>query len=226
MTTLVPTKPPPSAPPPELSLGWNKVLVGTNVGFFILLLIGAIIVFSRSGPTVAPPSLKPFGVVANRSLPINHLIQEKDLTINKSGPSAAATGDQAKFLELGAQALSAKLVGRYVVRAIGKGEAIDPKRVATLPDISLSGGAIAVGLAVDRKLVDEGRINALTETIACSGQTQIGTRSYSVQAVQCPAKGDACTAMILMPPDRRGEVALFGPGLAPRLSPQTCEIGS
>jgi len=78
-----------------------------------------------------------------------------------------------------------------------------------------------VGLAVDRKAVTDGEIHAGTETLACSGRSKLGSRSFVVRAVQCPAACD-CTATLVFSPEQRADAMLFGPGLAPRLVTKSC----
>lgn len=200
--------------------GDNAVLITSNILFFVLLAIGAAVVLARHNH--APPEEKPPpSVIAADSLPANRLIQASDLTVIEDTPKTAAKGGTDALSDEGAAARD-KLVGRYVVVPIPRGKPLSAKMVADRPDLSLVGGVITLGLAVDRKDVSEGRLNAGTEVIACSGATEIGNQSYIVRAVLCPARGQSCVGLLALPPERRADAALFGSGLAPRLSSRAC----
>lgn len=202
--------------------GGNVVLIASNVLFFALLAIGAIILFARNRHKEPEQAAAP-SVVAADSLAANRLLQAGDLTVVEDAPKTAAKDGADALSDVGAAARD-KLVGHYLVVPVARGKRVSAAMVGERPDLSLAGGAIAVGIAVDRKDVSEGRINAGTEVIPCSGDHQVGTQSYLVQAVLCPSKGQSCLGELVLPPERRGDVAFFGPGLAPRLSARACAI--
>lgn len=202
--------------------GGNIVSWAGNIGFLILAVAGTAIVALRgceqdagTTPAAATPA-----IVTTRALPANHLLQASDLIDSAAQapakPEATPTPAVASAKALG------QLTGRYLVVPLAKGKKVAAKDVSERPQLMLDGGAIAIGLAVARKDVTAGTINAGTEVLACSGRTPVGTRSYVVQAVLCPASG-TCTGWLRLSPAERQDGTLFGPGLAPRLSAAACD---
>lgn len=190
--------------------------LGLNLLFFLLIGTGATMIALRK-PAETPAS-PPATVVAKTALARNHLIQASDIT----GPGSALPAQDATE-SAAADGLPGKMIGRYLLRPVSKGETIDRRALSDRPELSMTGGFIALGIALDRVAVTSGRINAGSETILCSGTAQLGTHSYVVETVLCPARGDHCTGILLLAPARRAEAAAFGPGLAPTLSNRSCD---
>ena len=202
--------------------GGNIVSWAGNIGFLALAVVGTAIVALRGCETDAGSAPAPAApaIATSRALPANHLLQAADLV--DTAVEAPAKADATPTPSAASTKALGQLTGRYLVAPLAKGKKVAAKDVSERPQLALDGGAIAIGVAVARKDVTAGTMNAGTEVLACSGRTPVGTRSYVVQAVLCPASG-VCTGWIRLSPAERQDGALFGPGLAPRLSATACD---
>ncbi|MDF1585339.1 SAF domain-containing protein [Marinimicrococcus flavescens] len=150
------------------------------------LLVSWLLLVAAGGVVIL---LAPHGPVrhwaARTALPPHHRLTQADL--------AAPPGRSDRLLPD-----KGGLLGHYTAQAVAAGQALPPDDVATLPDLAALPPRLLALLAAERRLVDEGALNADTEVALCHG-TKALPAAGRVTAVLC-ARAERCAALVTLAP--------------------------